>query len=272
MKTILKHLAITCALILVCAPSYGWGRRVHSAIAYIAESHLTPKAKKALDEILDGKSIVYYASWLDDYRKEMFVEYTNRNGELKMGDIPHSFKVDDEGKVIIANGKNSIEIINKSIENLQNFKNVDDSTRLVSVQCLVHLIGDIHCPAHAKYADFNPESIDKKYDRTKVHYRKKSVGMHKVWDAMVVDETSAGGVYDLAYLVDRSGKKEIKQIQEGTPAEWAEQTAEESRHVWYVHEGQEITKRYFLENREFAFSQIEKAGLRLAKALNEAFK
>ena len=122
MKTTFRHLAIIIALILVSAPSFGWGRRVHSTIAYIAESHLTPKAKKTLNELLDGKSIVYYASWLDDYRKEMLVEYTNKKGDLKNGTIPHAFKLDEEGNVIVKEGRNVFDIINKSIENLENIK------------------------------------------------------------------------------------------------------------------------------------------------------
>lgn len=271
MKTTFKHLAIIIALVLVSAPSFGWGRRAHSAIAYIAESHLTPKAKKTLDELLDGKSIVYYASWLDDYRKEMLVEYTNKKGELKSGTIPHSFKLDKEGKVIVKKGRNTIDIINKSIENLENIKNLDDSTKLASIQCLIHLIGDIHCPAHVKYADYDAESVDKKYDQTKVKYGKKTVKMHKVWDSMVVDVTTPGGVCDLAYLIDRSSKKEVKVIQKGTPTEWAQQTADSSKDRWYIHEEQEMTRKYFLDNREYAFSQIEKAGLRLAKVLNDLF-
>lgn len=45
----------------VCA----WNRTGHEAIAYIAEQHLTPSAKAAIEKYLDGRSIVYYAAWMD---------------------------------------------------------------------------------------------------------------------------------------------------------------------------------------------------------------
>ena len=48
---------------------WAWSRTGHDAIAYIAECNLTPKAKKTIEKYLDGKSIVYYASWMDEYRK-----------------------------------------------------------------------------------------------------------------------------------------------------------------------------------------------------------
>ena len=44
-----------------------WGRLGHAAVARLAEQHLTKKAKANLDKLLDGRSIVYYASWMDDY-------------------------------------------------------------------------------------------------------------------------------------------------------------------------------------------------------------
>jgi hypothetical protein len=41
-------------------PSFGWGQQGHDVVAAIAENNLSKKAKKALNEILEGKSIVYY--------------------------------------------------------------------------------------------------------------------------------------------------------------------------------------------------------------------
>jgi pilin isopeptide linkage protein/LPXTG-motif cell wall-anchored protein len=38
----------------------------HDVVAAIAEQNLSRKAKKAIDKILEGKSIVYYASWMDN--------------------------------------------------------------------------------------------------------------------------------------------------------------------------------------------------------------
>ena len=271
MKQTLKNLVIIFILTIITIPSFGWGGHAHSTIAFIAEKHLTPKAKKNLDKILDGKSIVYYASWLDYYRKEMLVEYTTEEGEVKKRDISHAIKIDNDGNVIIQKNREAISVINQSTENLKDYKNLDDSTRLASLQCIIHLVGDMHCPGHVRYADFDKNSVDKQYDNTKVLYNKKKINMHSVWDSRIINETTAGGVYDLAHLVDRVSKKEIKEIQEGTPEEWGKETADRSKNVWYIKDGETITKKYFLEQRDFAYEQIEKAGLRLAKVLNDLF-
>ena len=55
-------------LLCYCGTAFGWGKSGHDAIAYIAECNLTPKARKNIEKYLDGRSIVYYASWMDVYR------------------------------------------------------------------------------------------------------------------------------------------------------------------------------------------------------------
>lgn len=48
--------------------AYGWGDKGHSIIAAIADHHLTPKARKSLQSVLTHP-LVYYASWMDNIRK-----------------------------------------------------------------------------------------------------------------------------------------------------------------------------------------------------------
>ena len=46
--------------------SWGWGQKGHDVTAYIAERHLTPATAAAVDSIFDGRSLVYWANWLDN--------------------------------------------------------------------------------------------------------------------------------------------------------------------------------------------------------------
>lgn len=59
---------LAAVLLCVCGTAFGWGKTGHDAIAYIAECNLTPRAKKNIGKYLDGRSIVYYASWMDAVR------------------------------------------------------------------------------------------------------------------------------------------------------------------------------------------------------------
>ena len=51
---------------------YAWGPMGHDVVAAIAENNLTKKAKKNLEKLLDGKSIVYYASWMDNIQNSPY--------------------------------------------------------------------------------------------------------------------------------------------------------------------------------------------------------
>ena len=83
---------------------FAWGRLGHATVARIAEEHLTKKARANLDKWLDGESIVYYASWLDDYKPQMLVDlgYDPAKGD-RMHQLPHTFSVDAEGEVVPGN-------------------------------------------------------------------------------------------------------------------------------------------------------------------------
>ena len=53
-----NFLLLTAVLLCWCGSAFAWGKSGHDAIAYIAERHLTPKAKKNIEKYLDGRSIV----------------------------------------------------------------------------------------------------------------------------------------------------------------------------------------------------------------------
>jgi hypothetical protein len=216
--------------------------------------------------------MVFYSSWLDECRQQMTIEYTDDNGEVKTRTIPHSFIADSDLKVIRKSNGEAIDIICKSIEILKDYKNVDDSTRLAAMQCLIHLVGDIHCPGHVKYADLDKKSIDKKYGSTNVTYKNNKIRMHAFWDTKLIDAVIAGGVYDLAYMADQATKKQIREIQAGDPYDWGQDIIDRTNHVWTVQEGDKLTFSYIREHRELALDQIQRAGLRLAKVMNDLFK
>ena len=59
----MKRFLLSIAVMLGAATAFGWGQKGHDVTAYIAEKHLTPATRSAVDSILDGKSMVYWANW-----------------------------------------------------------------------------------------------------------------------------------------------------------------------------------------------------------------
>ena len=68
-------ISIVCILMLLDPTNgFAWGAKGHDVVAAIAEQHLTPKAKRKINKLLDGRSIVYYSSWMDNIQNSPYWE------------------------------------------------------------------------------------------------------------------------------------------------------------------------------------------------------
>ena len=260
----MKRIIITLiAIIAISAPSFGWGREGHEAIAKIADNHLQPSAKKKIEKYLGGRSIVYYAKWMDDYRKTK--EYGFTNGW-------HVATVDENLKYRhTAETGDAIYGINQAVEILKNYKEHNDSTVAVNIKYLLHLVGDMHCPGHIYY--------DGRIQRYKVDFGggyvlpRQKILIHSVWDFAAIQATRIWGLSDWAWELDRLSKKEEKAIVAGTPLEWFEKNAQVCLFQFELSkvEGENLAQDFVNEAMPLLETQILHAGLRLAKLLNELF-
>ncbi len=264
----LNFLLLAAALLMTFGEAQAWGRRVHATIAYIAEQHLTPEAKAKVNEILGGKSMVYYGSWLDDNKPEMLIPVSRPYKGKMERTIPHTFKANEKCKVKHEPQHECIDIIDKSIAQLKHYRDLDDSTRMVAMQCLIHLVGDMHCPAHVLFDD----GRDRRIGGFNVVYNGKETKYHKMWDSQIVDVAFAGGVADLAYIADRSDEAQIAKIQKGSATDWGNDIIDRTKDaVWSVQAGDELDRKFTNAQRELAVDQIQRAGYRLAKVMNDLF-
>ena len=141
-----------------------------------------------------------------------------------------------------------------------------DSARLVSLAFIVHIVGDIHCPKHIRYAD---EPTSGGYP---IKYHGKNIKYHGYWDATLLLAYHPWGYLDLAKLIDRYSKREREEIAKGDIFTWAEENARNSRFTVERREGFEITRAIANEDVKYAEQQLVRAGYRLAAVLNSLFE
>lgn len=267
-------LLILAAMFVGAMPAYGWGRLGHATIAKIAEDYLTPKAKKTIDKYLDGKSIIHYASYPDDYRPIHLIDVgfdaTNSPRKTVWG---HSYQANTDGSLYLSERKgneyvkNCLLRIDPVIKDFKaNHKNMTDSARLVSLAFIVHVVGDLHCPKHIRYAD---EPTSGGYN---VKFRGKDVKYHAYWDGLLLQTYHPWGYLDLAKLVDRYSKREREEIAKGDIFTWGEENARNSRFTVERREGFVITRAISNEDVKYAEEQIVRGGYRLAALLNDLFE
>ena len=135
----MKRLAITLMSIIMLmdfTSAYAWGPKGHDVVAAIAEQHLTPKAKRKINMLLEGKSIVYYSSWMDNIQNSPYWEYgynktkTWHYANVDKGLTYETMPKNENGDVV-----NGLEMLTKEMtENYKELTDIPGST-LWSLAC-----------------------------------------------------------------------------------------------------------------------------------------
>ena len=140
-----KSILTLVLLTAVCLNTFAWGQKGHDVTAYIAEQHLTPAARAAVESLLDGKSIVYWANWLDNASHQRPLAYTktwhykNIDEGVRYEEAP----ANPAGDAVTAI-KSRIEILNDP--------NTTAEERRLALKILIHVVGDLHMPLHMGHA------------------------------------------------------------------------------------------------------------------------
>ena len=258
----MKNLKLFLLGLMLCAalPSQAWDRTRHDAIAYIAECNLTPRAKRNIARYLDH-SIVYYASWMDKYRDTP--EFRN---------VEHVSYVDADMQLVdtLRKGKtNCVVELMRAVDRLKDYRNMSDSLVRLNLMYVIHIVGDMHCPAHIKYA-----THDMKYDVLfEDKYRKAhKFYVHSVWDNEIITVSRIWSVSEWADELDRLPKSDKQAIAAGTPRDWLHDAAVccEVQFEWAKPDAR-LGQDFLNKALPLVESQIRKAGYRLARLLNGLF-
>lgn len=247
-------------IVLCCwySTAFGWGKVGHDAIAYIAECNLTSKAKKNIEKYLDGHSIVYYASWMDQIRHTPTYKHTTSW---------HTNSVDADGNYVPNPKGDAMSFLEDCIAKMRDYRNQNDSTVTVSIRFIVHLVGDMHCPGHVKYPW---------YKNINFSLNGKEYGFHNYWDEWALTLSNKWYYMEYQHQLDRCSKKEKRELGKGTPRDWLADNARNCRVIYdWTKSNQKLSyeeSRDFINfSHGFAEKQVLKAGYRLAALLNELF-
>ena len=266
-KTVITLLSIF--MLMNATAAFAWGPMGHDVVAAIAEQHLTPKAKKNISKILDGKSIVYYSSWMDSiqnspywengYNKTKTWHYANVDKGLTYQTMPKN----PDGDVVTG-----LEFLTKEL--MENFDNLTDSTKADYVKMIVHMVGDLHCPMHAGRLS------DRGGNGMKVRWFGQNTSLHSLWDSKIVESARKWNYSEWVEQLDRTDKKFKKSVMCGTYEEWFVDTVEGAASIYeYVEnmgvENPNLSYKYVYEFSPLLEDRLLVGGYRLAYVLNMIF-
>lgn len=258
----MKHLRQLSAAILAAACSmsaWAWGQKGHDTVAYIAECHLTPATADSVSALLDGRSPVYWANWLDnashtpDYAYTKTWHYKNINEDVKYEDAP----LNEQGDVVTA-AREQIALLTDPVSTR--------SQKVLALKILVHLIGDMHQPMHmGRLTDLGG-------NKRPVRYFDRQSNLHSIWDTALLNSAHAWSYTEWQQQIDRLNTEDAAIEAAGNIDDWARQTHKIATRVY----------NYFPENAKVSYNEIAawtpvieqqllRGGLRLARILNAVF-
>ena len=256
-------------MMLECVSVYAWGPKGHDVVAAIAEQHLTHKAKKEISKLLDGKSIVYYSSWMDNiqnspywndgYNKTKTWHYAN----VDKGHTYQTMTKNESGDVITG-----LEMLTDALTN--HYDELTDSMRVDYLKMIVHMVGDLHCPMHAGRLS------DRGGNGTKVKWFGQQTNLHSVFDSKMIDSARKWSYSEWVEHLDRTDRKFRKSVMRGTYEEWFMGTVDNAAEIYdYVErtgkENPNLSYQFVYDFSPMLEQQLLLGGYRLAYVLNTIF-
>jgi hypothetical protein len=281
--------------ILCPFPAYPWWDTGHRTVARIAAAHLTPAARTRIARILEipdspeevTEALVKASTWADETKSETHTgawHFIDLAIEDHKSDIAQRCKDDNCAPARIRLFAAQLAGHPAHPANTQ-FSQRD------ALRYVVHLVGDIHQPLHdAADADLggNCEQLDPPIGNAK--------NLHGLWDGEIVNEINPNDqalAAELETEIQELSPRRERQFSEGKEDEWAWESHEIAIRDIYrrlhipIEPAEfpatcadapaaisglklEIPAFYISEMKPVVREQLIKAGLRLARLLNES--
>ncbi|MEY2117313.1 S1/P1 nuclease [Rhodanobacter sp. FW106-PBR-R2A-1-13] len=274
-------LAVAATTALAPTPANAWGREGHSIVAAIAEAHLTPQAREAIDNLLStvepGSTMESVAGWADTVRTRDTSHWHFMN--YPQGDCAYRPPVEcADGNCLVQAFHRELTILADTAQPLQD--------RETALKFVIHLTGDAEMPLH----DWAPDHGGNGYQ---VQFGGRGTNIHHVWDTELIRQYAmapigqseqGGTMMDNLAAVLGEGRPDYRAytrtlISESfavpyspstDPIAWTQSACRVANRSGIL-PGREVTATYVAHWRPVVEVQLIKAGLQLAAVLNEAF-
>lgn len=264
MKTnLLKKLAIGIAIIYAPLQSMAWGAEGHRICGQIADSYLSPQARKAIKEILGNESIAITSNWADFIKSDPdynylspwhYIDFDKAYTLPEMQDfLAHDTKVDAYTK------------LNFLITELKK-KDLSKENKLLYLRMLIHIIEDVHQPMHTAHTD------DKGGNDFKVNWFNTPTNLHSIWDSQLI-EFQQLSYTEYTNAINHTTLAQRNEWQKAPIAQWLYESNQIAEKLYTeIKPGDTLSGyKYNFNHIETLNNQLLKAGVRLAGVLNQLF-
>ncbi len=236
-----------------------WGATGHRTVGAIAQEYLNKSVERKINQLLKGESLALVSTFGDDIKSDKRFKHLDPWHYINM---PFDVNYEESDK----NPEGDIyKAINTCIDILKN-KNSTEEDQVFHLKMLVHLMGDLHQPMHVGRVE------DKGGNTIQLQWFKKGTNLHRVWDSELIDHFGMS-YKELAENRQQVSKGQVNAWQQGSVLDWLTETHRLTPVVYNsVEVGQNLSYEYAYEHMGLVRIQLQKAGVRLAKILNEIYK
>lgn len=243
-----------------------WGQDGHRIIAAITARNLAPAAAAQVKALLDdGETLESISSWADQVRPQRpetsTWHYINiRITESRSGASAAGWKSHCPEAGCVAS------VIGEMTRRLRD-PGLDRAHRAEALKFLVHFASDLHQPLHAG------DMGDRGGNDVAVIYRNRATTLHSIWDTAMVRDWLASKPAERARLEKGPGFWARRSMRRGTVDDWLWESHDEARAAYAGLPDERpapLGEAYLQAAGPVISKQIERAGVRLAKLLNEA--
>lgn len=257
---------VTATGVVPTTSAYAWGREGHEVVADIAEAYLSDGARRQVRDLLaleNHTNLDQVSSWADFVRSQR-----PQTGRWHFVDTPISAEAYDAARD--CSGGNCVVAKIVEFENVLAASRAPTQERLEALKWVVHFVGDVHQPLHA--ANDN----DKGGNMVPVAGFPGHANLHRIWDTDLLEEDDPDARHLAQRLMGTITSTEITDWQNSSPEDWANESHRIARDVVYGMLPKDraadvpvvIDAAYRDAAHKVIESQLERAGVRLARVLN----
>ncbi len=259
----------------------GLGKTGHRVTGLIATNHLTDKALKQVKLILGDDSLAEVSIWPDHMRSNPHHFWKKMSPSWHYVSIPDNTSYANSSKssrgdiylaitamkLILADKEIPEGVIKDGLENY--FGNLKQPSKQKAVKqfalkFLMHLVGDIHQPLHVGYQK------DHGGNKAVVEWFGDTTNLHTVWDTRLIVNQELS-YKELVEFIDISDHNLIEKIQSKSLDDWIVEDMQLRKGVYQIGNGK-LAYQYIYKNTPIINQQLLKAGLRMAKILNDIYQ
>jgi hypothetical protein len=258
----LKRLVLGAVLFYVPLQSMAWGQQGHRICGQIASNYLTPKARKAIEQILGHESIAMASNWADFIKSDPDYSYLSSWHYVDFDKVYTYPEMVD-----YLNHDTSVDAYTKLQFLISELKknNLSKKDRLLDLRMLIHIIEDVHQPMHAAHAD------DKGGNDFKVNWFNTPTNLHSVWDSQLI-EFQQLSYTEYASAINYTTATQRTEWQSDPISKWIFESNQIANTLYTeIKPGDTLNYKYNFTHIETLNQQMLKAGVRLAGILNQIF-